>query len=201
MNKKLTAILSVILILALCAAFTACGGDKDKKDDSKAKEAVTEKATEAPTEPPTEAPTEAPTEPPTEAMKGLPAITVGDSIDENGISFSFDGASIESDVIRDGMQLTAGDAYEMLVLDLSVENTGSDDLKIGKSDFAANSDAGSVTISFMNEMFGWEETLASGEGANIDAVCMVPKGWNQFDMSYTAADGTLYNFTLSSDDV
>ena len=66
MKKKLTAILSVLLILSLCLTLAACGG-KSSKSDAKETEAVTEKATEAPTEEPTEAPTEEPTEEPTEA--------------------------------------------------------------------------------------------------------------------------------------
>ena len=67
MKKRLTTVLSVLLTLVLCMAFTACGEKKDDTEKEKATEAVTEKATEAPTEEPTEEPTEAPTEEPTEA--------------------------------------------------------------------------------------------------------------------------------------
>ena len=51
MNKKLNAIISVLLVLVIALAFTACG---EKVEDTKPADAQTPAATEAPTEAPTE---------------------------------------------------------------------------------------------------------------------------------------------------
>ena len=77
--KKFTAILSVLLILALCLSFAACGEKSDKSDD-KAAEKVTEAATEEPTE-------------------ATPGVKVGDT-------FTYSGREITLSEIEDGADET-----------------------------------------------------------------------------------------------
>ena len=181
MMKRILSVICAAVLLSLILCLAGCGGTQQTEP--------TDAPTEAVTEAPTVAPTEAVTEAPTIAPKDLDPITVGESTEYGDTKCSFDDAKLEG---------------SSLVLDLTIEYTGSDDIEFDHNQLVAKVDGAQYATQWVGRTNATTKYDRETEGVtrittNIEYA--MEGSWEKFELTYTDPNGSKFNFYVDYDSI
>lgn len=179
MKSKLTAVISILLILSLCMAFTACSGGK--KSSAEANETVTE------------APTEEESRVPVTVVKEAKPIALHERGTEDDIEIYFKGTDTTNEINFFNIQMSAGEDKEYVLVDLEITNNGSKEQLFETEDMKAKTDNG--TASFQMGFGG--DNVVPGETLSPSYYFEVVKDWKEFELDLVSSEGTAFPLIIN----
>ena len=179
MQSKLTSVISVLLILSLCLAFTACsGGEKSSADASATVN---------------EAPTEEASRVPVTVVKEAKPIALHERGTEDDIEIYFKASNTTDNINFFNIKMSADEGKEYVYVDLEITNNGSKEQSFETGDMKAKTDNG--TASFQMGFGG--SSVSPGSSLSPGYYFEVVKDWKEFELDLVSSEGTAFPLVIN----